>query len=81
MKKYHKGVSANLIELPIIIYPKVNWFVSEVPIFNIASQGKTIEEVLENIKEAIELYFEDEDSIKFDFIKSLPNFFSSNCIN
>ncbi|HIE41306.1 MAG TPA: type II toxin-antitoxin system HicB family antitoxin [Candidatus Aenigmarchaeota archaeon] len=60
-KNIIKGISANLIELPIIIYPEGNWFVSEVPIFNIASQGKTIEEALENIKEAIELYFEGED--------------------
>lgn len=52
---------SNSLELPIIIYPEGNMFVSEVPLFNIASQGKTIEEALKNIKEAVELYFEGED--------------------
>jgi len=30
---------------------------------DIASQGKTVEEALANLKEAIELYFEDEDAV------------------
>lgn len=54
-------LDSNAVELPIIIYPEGNMFVSEVPLFNIASQGKTIEEALKNIKEAVELYFEGED--------------------
>lgn len=30
---------------------------------NVASQGKTIEEALNNLKEAIELYYEDEEPV------------------
>jgi predicted RNase H-like HicB family nuclease len=32
------------------------------PEFDIASQGKTVESALKNLKEAIELYLEDEDA-------------------
>jgi predicted RNase H-like HicB family nuclease len=37
-----------------------DWFVATCIENNIASQGKTIEEAMENIKEAIALYYEDE---------------------
>ena len=61
-KKIVSGkIKFNSVELPIVIYPEGNMYVSEVPMFNIASQGRSIEEALKNIKEAIELYFEDED--------------------
>jgi predicted RNase H-like HicB family nuclease len=33
------------------------------PDLDIASQDKNVEEALENLKEAIELYFEDEDAV------------------
>ncbi|WP_456475094.1 type II toxin-antitoxin system HicB family antitoxin [Candidatus Pyrohabitans sp.] len=39
------------------------YYVSHCPELDIASQGKTIEEALENLKEAIELYLEDGDAI------------------
>jgi len=32
-------------------------------ILDVASQGKSVEEALSNLKEAIELYLEDEDAI------------------
>lgn len=38
------------------------WYVSWCPELDIASQGETIEEAIENLKEAIELYLEDEDA-------------------
>lgn len=56
-----RKVEINLLELPVITFPEEDMFVSEVPIFNIASQGKTVEESIKNLKEAVELYFEDED--------------------
>lgn len=37
------------------------YYVSLCPELDIASQGKNVEEALENLKEAIELYLEDED--------------------
>jgi len=38
------------------------WYVSWCPELDIASQGKTVEEAIENLKEAIEIYLEDEDA-------------------
>jgi predicted RNase H-like HicB family nuclease len=37
-------------------------YVALCPEFDIASQGKTVESALKNLKEAIELYLEDEDA-------------------
>lgn len=37
-------------------------YVSWCPEIDIASQGKTIEEAIDNLKEAVELYLEDEDA-------------------
>ena len=47
------------------------WYVAYCLENNIASQGKTIEEAMKNIKEAITLYYEDED--KKDELKHLQN--------
>ena len=44
----------------IIIKKEEEWFVATCLENNIASQGKTIDEAIENIKEAIALYYEDE---------------------
>lgn len=39
------------------------YYVSHCPELDIASQGGTVEEALENLKEAVELYLEDEDAV------------------
>ena len=44
----------------IIIRKEEEWFVATCIENNIASQGKTINEATENLKEAIALYYEDE---------------------
>jgi predicted RNase H-like HicB family nuclease len=44
----------------IIIKKEEEWFVATCLENNIASQGKTIDEATENLKEAISLYYEDE---------------------
>ena len=44
----------------IIIKKEEEWFVATCLENNIASQGKTIDEATENLKEAIALYYEDE---------------------
>jgi predicted RNase H-like HicB family nuclease len=48
------------MQLQVIIKPGMDgWFVAEVPSLpGCISQGKTEEEALENIREAIELYLE-----------------------
>jgi predicted RNase H-like HicB family nuclease len=45
----------------IIIKQEEQWFVATCLENNIASQGKTIDEAVANLKEAIALYYEDED--------------------
>jgi len=44
----------------IIIKKEEEWFVATCLENNIASQGKTIDEATENLKEAIALFYEDE---------------------
>lgn len=39
------------------------FYVALAPDVDVASQGETIEEALVNLKEALELYFEDDDTI------------------
>lgn len=40
-----------------------NWFVAKCLENSIASQGKSMEEALDNLKEALELYYEDNENI------------------
>jgi len=46
-----------------IVWKEENLYVAWCPDLDIASQGKSIEESLDNLKEAIELYLEDKDAI------------------
>ena len=43
----------------IIIQKEENWYVAKCAENNVASQGKTMEEAVENLREAVELYYED----------------------
>ncbi len=45
-----------------IVWKEEDMYVALCPELDIASQGKTVEEALKNLKEAIELYLEDEDA-------------------
>lgn len=47
----------------VIIEQEENWYVAKCIDNNVASQGKTIEEALKNLKEAVELYLENEDFV------------------
>jgi len=52
------------ISLPIIIMREGNWFVASCPSLDIATQGKTEEEVKENMKDLIDDYLQDQDTLK-----------------
>jgi predicted RNase H-like HicB family nuclease len=54
----------------IIIKQEEEWFVATCLENNIASQGKTIDEAIVNLKEAISLYYEDETREGLDLYKS-----------
>jgi len=49
------------IKYNVIIQKEENWYVAKCIDNNIASQGKTIEEAMTNLKEALELYIQNED--------------------
>jgi len=48
-------------EFSAVITKEKRWYVALCPELDIASQGKTIEEALSNLKEALEIYLSDED--------------------
>ena len=49
------------LELSAVVRRDGRLYVALYPEFDVASQGKSIEEALANLKEALELYLEDED--------------------
>ena len=48
------------LKITVIVQKEENWYVAKCLENSVASQGKTIEEALNNLKEAIKLYYEDE---------------------
>jgi len=52
---------ANTLELSAVVWREDGIYVALCPEFDVASQGKSVEEALRNLKEALELYLEDED--------------------
>lgn len=50
------------LEFSSVVTREAKWYVADCPELEIASQGKTIESALENLREAIGLYLKDEDS-------------------
>lgn len=55
-----------------IIKKEGKWFVSRCLELGVVSQGRTIEESQKNIKEAVELYLEDQPKSKRFLSKTLP---------
>jgi predicted RNase H-like HicB family nuclease len=72
-----------ILHLTAIVRKENPMYVSWCPELNIASQGKTIDEAMVNLKEAIDLYLEDEDAYVPDDL--LNNEFKENpfitCLN
>jgi predicted RNase H-like HicB family nuclease len=52
---------ANTLELSAVVRREDGLYVALYPEFDVASQGKSVEEALRNLKEALELYLENED--------------------
>jgi predicted RNase H-like HicB family nuclease len=44
----------------VAIQQEDNWYVAKCLENNVASQGKTMDEAIDNLREALTLYFEDE---------------------
>lgn len=47
------------IKVTVVVQKEDNWYVAKCLENSVASQGKTIEESIENLREALELFYED----------------------
>lgn len=47
-----------------VVWKEDRWFVAKALEIEVTSQGKTEKEALDNLKEALELYFEDQTKIE-----------------
>lgn len=52
------------MKLSAIVRKEGKLFVALCPELDVASQGKTVEAAMANLKEAVELYLEDEDAVR-----------------
>ena len=52
---------ADTLELSAVVRREGKFYVALCPEYDVASQGKSFEEALENLKEALELFLEDKD--------------------
>lgn len=52
------------VKYNVVIQKEEKWYVAKCLDNSVASQGKTIEEALNNLREAIELYNESEEIVK-----------------
>jgi predicted RNase H-like HicB family nuclease len=68
--QYQKTLTKMNFKGTVVIKKEEDWFVATCLDNNVASQGKTIDEATENLKEAITLYYEDE----MDELVSLPSY-------
>jgi predicted RNase H-like HicB family nuclease len=50
------------LEFSSVVSKDGKWYVATCPELGITSQGKTVERSIDNLREAIELYLEDEDA-------------------
>ncbi len=51
------------MDLTVVIRREGNWYTAWAADLDIGSQGKTLEEAMNNIGEAVDLYVEGEDSV------------------
>ncbi len=58
-----------LMKLNVVIWKEEDMFVVKEVFTGVTTQGKTIEEALENIKEAVELYLEELPELKEELEK------------
>jgi len=55
---------AETLEFSAVVWREAELYVALCPELDVASQGRSVEEALSNLKEALELYFEDEDVMR-----------------
>ena len=58
----NKSINMAIISFPVLITKEEKWFVASCPMLDIATQGRTEEEVKENMVDLIEEYMGDLDT-------------------
>ncbi len=53
----------------VLVWQEDKWYVARCLELAVASQGKTKKEALDNLREAVDLYLEDEDITRFSLPK------------
>ena len=64
MSKIKQKIATDYNNLNALVWREDNLYVAKAVEVEIASQGKTAKEALDNLKEGLELYFEDEKCLK-----------------
>lgn len=64
MSKVKQKIATGYNNLNTLVWRENNLYVAKAVEVEIASQGKTAKEAVDNLKEALELYFEDEKYLK-----------------
>ena len=59
----------SIMKLNVVIWKEEDWYVITEVFTGVTTQGKSIEEAIENIKEAVELYLEEMPEIKEELEK------------
>lgn len=62
------------MQLSAVVRKEGKLYTSWCPELDVASQGKSIESALENLKEAVELYLEDEDANPVEGVPLITTF-------
>ncbi len=57
-------------KIHVVIWKEDDWYVTKALEVEVASQGRTEEEASANLKEALQLYFEDEQNTEFTNINN-----------
>lgn len=61
----------------VVITEENDWLVALEPVSGVASQGKTLDEAMHNIREALELYFEEINEDADDTVQPAQTFLTT----
>lgn len=62
--------------MEIAITTEKKWFSAHIPQLHISSEGETFDELLKNIQEALEMYYEEEKDYNKNFLKNWKIYFN-----
>jgi len=69
--KYNNIQGDAMKEIDFVVWQEGEYFVSQCLNVNVSSFGDSIEDSIKNIKEAVELYFEDEPNLQMPKIEKM----------